>query len=421
MQEIQRTGPGRYSLRSSVHGAALFGLLLALNTPAPAAIYRCIDADGTSTFSDHECQPKTAPGAQTPAAGGAPVSEARPDTPQEKKAAHILDLLRIAPLEPEGVLLRQTVDDAAPDLVKGLDPDNPSWSPASPRWHPVSEFVKSDLRRDVQTALRASTAQVAQSAARVYAGRTSDADMEAVSAYLKSSDGGRYIAFQNELRSVLYSTIASIEAQDPVTSEPPADKELRQRRQLLHLALDYRIAKDGGGPPAKDLHPGSETVLENAVRREGTALDSIFWGYESFLPSFEAFTAAAGTKRFFTAVEPAMRTELALSSTATTDFAEQEFDRYFTRWRAYYGPAVWVSTRNTILIRGRTVFVSHVTTTRSVSPPGSVSAENMALQCEQRETNLYQATHRTADYNARSAALKSIQNRCRAEQHLPAL
>lgn len=410
-----------FQYESGTARAALFGLLLLLSAPAPAAIYRCIDADGSSTFSDRECTPKKTTDSQTPTGGPAQSSGLRPDTLQEKKAAHILDLLHIAPVEPEAVLLKSTVDDPAPDLVKGLDPDNPSWTPANARWHSVSEFVKSDLRRDVQSALRASTTQAAQSAARVYAARTSDADLEALSAYLKSSDGGRYIAFQNEIRSVLYTALSSLEAQDPLTADAPTEKELRQRRQLLHLALEYRITKDGGGPPTSELQPGSETVVENAVRREGTALDSIFWGYESFLPSFEAFTAAITTKHFYTAVEPAMRTELALSSTATTDFAEQEFDRYFTRWRAYYGPAVWMSTRNTILVRGRTIFISHTTVTRTVGNSGSLSPETMALQCEQREGNTYQATHRAADYNTRSAALKSIQSRCRAEQHLPAL
>jgi hypothetical protein len=196
--------------------------------------------------------------------------------------------------------------------------------------------------------------------------------------------------------------------------------ELRQRRQLLSLTLESRIVNEGGGPPGAELQPGSKTVVENAVRREGTALDALFTEYEASLPSFQAFTDSVTAKHFFSAVEPALRTELALSSTATTDFAEQEFDKYYQRWRAVYGPVVRVTSRTTIYIRGRMVLISH---TVSTHPMGATqSPEAMAIQCEQREENAYQVANRfSTNYTARTAAFKAIQNRCRAEQRLPPL
>jgi hypothetical protein len=312
------------------------------------------------------------------------------------------------------------VDDAAPDLVKGLDPDNPSWTPANGRWHMISEFVKSDLRRDVQTALRSSSTQVAQISARQYAALANESDMDALLAFLSTPEGARYVAFQNEIRPVLYAAESAIEAQEPPPADMPTERELRQRRQLLSLTLEYHIAKDNGATPAAGLQPGSTTVVENAVRREGAALDALFTEYETSLPAFQSFTDAAATKRFFVAVEPALRTELALSSTATTDFAEQEFEKYLQRWRAYYGPGVWVSSRNAVYIRGRMVYVSHTTVTHYVNNPHSPSPELMALQCEQREEGMSVAMHR-ADYNTRATLQRDIQNRCRAEQHLPPL
>lgn len=390
---------------------------------SPAGVYRCIDADGTSTFSDRACEPKKSTESKPADTSSSSEPAAHhQDGPREKKAAHILDVLRIAPTEPQMMLLRRTVDDAAPDLVKAVDPDNGNWTPASGRWHMVSEFVKADLRRDVQAALRSSTLQVAQIAARQYAARANDADMDAMTAFLNTPDGSRYIAFQNEIRPLLYEARSEIEAQEPPPENIPTEQEFRQRRQLLSLTLEYRIAKENGtsAPAAAGLLPGSATVIENAVRREGTALDTLFNEYESSLPAFQSFTDAATTRHFFVAVEPALRTELALSGNATTDFAEQEFEKYFTRWRAYYGPGVWVNTRNTVLIRGRTVFVSHTTTTHFANNPPQ--PELMAIQCEQREENLYQVTHRyVTDYAARTAAHKEIQSRCRAEQHLPPL
>ncbi len=210
-------------------------------------------------------------------------------------------------------------------------------------------------------------------------------------------------------------------AQEPQVANEPTERELRQRRQLLFLTLEYHITTEGGGPVAADLQPGSKTVVENAARREGAALDTLFGEYETSLSAFQAFTDSATAKHFFTAVEPALRTELALSSTATTDFAEQEFDKYAQRWRAYYGPSVSVTSRNYIYIRGRVVAISHTVTAHSVHMNGPQSPESMAIACEQREEATYRMTNRFADYNTRATEFKAIQNRCRAEQRLPPL
>ena len=414
----------RHKCASLLCGVAFAALFLAM-TPisARAEIFRCIGADGTSTFSDHACEaPKnnepSAPAHNSPAQAGDDIYVQRSNSPREKKAAHLLDVLRIVPVAPEGMLMSRTVDEAAPDLVKSIDPDNGLWTPANGRWRSVSDFVKSDLRRDVQTALRASAAQISQIAARQYAVRANDADMDALSAFLATPEGTRYIAFQNEIRPLLYAALASVQAQEPLPENTASEHVLSQRRQLLFMALEYRIMKDGGGPPTSQLQPGSKTVLENTVLREGATLDTLLYEYEPFLPALQAFTDSATAKHFFVAVEPALRTQLALSSAATTDFAELEFGKYLQRWRGFYGP-MRVTTRTTVIIRGRTVLISHTVTSRIL--PGVQSPEAMAIQCERSEEGIYQATHRSVDYNVRAAAVKAIQNRCRAEQRLPPL
>jgi hypothetical protein len=42
----------------------------------------------------------------------------------------------------------------------------------------------------------------------------------------------------------------------------------------------------------------------------------------------------------------------------------------------------------------------------------------MAIQCEQREDSAYYARNRRSDPTAQAAALKVIQDKCRAEQNL---
>jgi hypothetical protein len=425
----------RKSLLAKLIGATVF---LALNASTHAAIFHCVSGDGTVVYSDRTCDsptdantpkggdsqkdsdsPKDRDTRATgvgPGLGGSDAFARRLDSAREKKAAHILDLLRIAPAEPETSILRRTVDDAAPDLIKALDPDNAKWTPANGRWHSVSEFVKADLARDVQSSLRVTTGYIAQVTAREFASRAQDADLEALSAYLASPDGGRYIAMQNEIRPLLYAALAALQAQDPVPEEVPDESVLRQRRQLLSMALEYCVVREGGPRSTTDLRPGSVTVVENTVRREGVILDALYAEYEASLGSFQSFTDSALAKRFFVAVEPAIRTEMALSSTATTDFAEQEFDKYVQRWRAVYGPPLRVTTRTTISIRGRIVSIAH-TTQSSVNVAGS--PEGMAIQCEQREDVAYQQAHRNVrDSNAQAFEMKAIQDRCRAEQRL---
>ena len=397
-------------------------IALSVSPFADAAIFRCVDANGATTYSDRACDTKKdldAAAAANDARGGSDTFAHRPDSPREKTAAQILELLRIAPAEPETMVMQRTVDDAAPDLVKGLDPDNANWTPANGRWHTVSEFVKSDLRRDVQSSLRVSTSQVSRITAREYAARAKDFDMEAMLAFLKTPDGTRYVSFQNEIRPQLYSALSAVQAQEPMPETAVSDVDLRQRKRLLAIALEYRVFKDGGGPSTAELRPGSPTIMENAARREGTALDALYSEYEGFLIPLQTFADSDTAKHFYAAIEPALRTQLALSSTATTDFAEQEFDRYVQRWRAYYGPTVRVTTRTTVNIRGR--YISY-TQTSQTTMTAARSAENMALQCEQRENNAYQQAHGSVrDYNAQAVAMRAIQNRCRAEQHLPAL
>jgi hypothetical protein len=140
--------------------------------------------------------------------------------------------------------------------------------------------------------------------------------------------------------------------------------------------------------------------------------------YGPALASIQSFSDSDMAKRFFAAVDPAMRNQLAMWSTVITDFSEQEFDKYLLRWRGYYGP-MRTTTRTTVVIRGRTVLVVNAMTTRI--RPGVQSPEAMAIQCEQREGAIYQATHRSADSHALAAGLKDVQNRCRDEQRLPPL
>jgi hypothetical protein len=402
-----------------VLGAALICLALCAGASARAGVYRCVDANGVNTYADQPCAPNESQNQGQARAAAASDSEPQLNSAKIKKASRILDLLRFAPSEPETFLLQRTVDDAAPDLVQALDPDNASWTPANPKWHSVLEFVKADLRRDVQTALRRSAGEMSRATAQQFAALAEEADLDAVLTFLGSGDGARYRALESEVRHIVYDARDSLLAQEPIPDETPSAATLRRRQELLSLTLDYHIVKDGGGPPPSDLYAGSAAVADYSARHDGLALDALSDEYEPWLAQFHTFTDSPTAKKLFRALEPAMRTYTALSSVETTNFAEMELDKYFARWRAVYGPPIKSSVHTTVMIRGRVIAISQTTQT-TINAAGS--PEGMAIACEQREDNLYQNAHRSSpDNNAQAAALKAIQNRCRSEQRLPPL
>jgi hypothetical protein len=400
-------------------GAALICGALCVGSSVRAAVFRCLDANGVNTYADRPCPPNESEKQREAHAAASSDSEPPVNGTKMKKAARIMDLLRIAPSEPETFLLQRTVDDAAPDLVQALDPDNARWTPANAKWHSVLEFVKDDLRRDAQTALRRSASEMSRVAAQQFAARADDADLDAALTFLGSGDGARYLAFQSEVRHIVYDALDALLAQEPIPDETQSAATLRRRQEILSLTLDYRIVKDGGGPALSNLSAGSAAVADYSARHDGLALDALFEEYEPHLPQFHTFTDSPTTKKLLHALEPAMRTYLALSSTETANFAEMELGKYFPRWRAVYGPPIKSTARTTVIVRGRTVMISQ-TTQMTINAAGS--PEGMAIACEQREDNVYlNAHHSTPDNNARAAALKGIQNRCRSEQRLPAL
>jgi hypothetical protein len=378
-----------------------------------------VDANGLNTYADRPCAPNESQTQGLGRSAASSDSELQLNSPKIKKASRILDLIHLAPSEPETFLLQRTVDDAAPDLVQALDPDNASWTPANAKWHSVLEFVKADLRRDVQTALRRSAGEMSRATVQQFAAGAEEADLDEVLTFLGSGDGARYRALESEVRHIVYDALDSLLAQESIPDETPSAATLRRRQELLSLTLDYHIVKDGGGPPPSDLYAGSAAVTDYSARHDGLALDALIDEYEPYLPQFHAFTDSPTAKKLFRALEPAMRTYRALSGVETTNFAEMELDKYFARWRAVYGPPIKSTIRTTVMIRGRMVTISQ-TTQMAINAAGS--PEGMAIACEQREDNLYQNTHRSSsDNNAQAAALRAIQNRCRLEQRLPPL
>jgi hypothetical protein len=408
----------------SIHRTALAPLLgLLIAGVSHAGVFRCVDANGVNTFSDKPCAPTNpGPAPEDPAAARhttAPVSpsvDSRTLSAKEQKARQILLKLHITVDSLNSESNENMVEGVAPDLVKHLDPTNDRWNPTHARWHSVLEFVKADLHKDIGAALRAGDDEISQQVAREFAAHTQEADLDAVLQYLNSPEGGHYVAFQNVVRSINSQSLRELMAQQPVTAEQPSEAVLKQRAKLLSMSLDARIIADGGGPVPNRPSLGSPAVLENTARREGTALDALYVEYESYVTAFSTFNQGPVGKRFFVAVEPAYRTASALTSTAATVFGEDEEFKYAQRWQAYYGPPLKAIHSNTVVVRN--IYGTTVVTSRTPITTNQATPEYMAIQCEQRDSAAYRARTRYIDANVQAAQLKSIQDRCRAEQNL---
>ena len=135
--------------------------------------------------------------------------------------------------------------------------------------------------------------------------------------------------------------------------------------------------------------------MESVARREGNALDTLYSEYEGYLPGFVAFTQSALAKRYFSAIEPALRTSVALSSTAPVDFAETEQANYEQRWRGYYGPPFRGAVHVTTVVRTG----SAITTRQVIYNSGRASPK------QPRSNAINVRTRTTREHTARPAPL----------------
>jgi hypothetical protein len=392
---------------------------------AHATVYHCVAPDGTSTYSDAPCTSTSQPRDPSPPSSMAPSNGSVGAVPppmlighgavtiidgKEAKAAELLELLRPTShaIDPSAASTLNAKLLAA-YLVRQLDPANPAWTPQNPKWSPLLDLVTSDIRNDVQ--LSNTAAGVAQATAREYAAHADEVDIDALLQYLHSPQGVRYVEFQIALNSIYIDATKSLMQQQPVPADQPDETTLKERMQLLALSTIIRAqAADPGARP--DVAAVGPTLLQNAAVREGVELGALSHKYERDLPGFISLTQSALGRRYFAAYGTALRTETAVSSRLTKDFAAAEESKYQSRWRKAYGitPASPANGPPTTL-----------TAAPRMAPPGATGpAELAAMQCESDANQKYVLSHKPLpDTATQIAAMVVMRDKCRADLKLP--
>lgn len=320
---------------------------------ACAAVFKCIGADGTVTYSDKACDPKQPAPAAEPAAvpSGAlsaardvpvvPAEPAAPVSPLDRKLHELLLLTQLSAHESAGLA------EVARLLVPRVDPELAAAS-QDPRWAPLSRAIQADVRADMPQLGRA-FADADQSLLRALGSRMQEADADALLGFLRSSTGVAYLQFLGDMRAVYASAVRSVlshvAAQTPIAQTSANSSMTNARQKLVTLAFGAASlfhAQDvahGVHDPAPYAADG--ILPQQIVAVAGAGLDAIATRYETALPEFETFNAAAATRLFFSIVERPVAAKTIATEAAMRDFDNAEFEKYGERWKVGYRRGIY--------------------------------------------------------------------------------
>ncbi|MBV8143766.1 MAG: hypothetical protein JO184_02075 [Gammaproteobacteria bacterium] len=318
-----------------------------------AAVYKCIGPDSSPTYSDKACDPKPAspaaptapnPGGSLGAARDVPVVAPEPVTPASSVDRKLHELLLLT-----GVSAREApgLAEVARTLVPRVDPELTDMS-QDPRWAALSRAIQADIRADIPQLGRA-YADADQALLQALGSRMREADTDALLSFLRSPTGVAYLQFLGDMRAVYASAVRSVlghvAAQTPISQSSAGTGLTNTRVRLVTLAFGaaslYRAQDMAHGvhDPVPYAADGILPVQITAVVAPG--LDAIAARYQTALPEFESFDAAASTRLFFSSVERPVAAKMIATQAAMRDFGNAEFEKYGARWKAAYRRGVY--------------------------------------------------------------------------------
>jgi len=319
-----------------------------------AAVYKCIGPDGSPTYSDKACDPKpAAAAAQTaPNPGGAlgaardvpvvvPSEAAAPVSAADRKLHELLLLTQVSARESPGL------SEVARALVPRVDPELSAAS-QDPRWAALSRAIQADIRADMPQ-LGGAFATADQSLLQALDSRMREADTDALLSFFRSSTGVAYLQFLGDMRAVYASAVRSVlghaAAQTPISQASASPGVTDTRLKLVALAFGaaslYRAQDVAHGvhDPAPYAADGILPAQIAAVVAPG--LDAIAARYDTALPEFASFDAAAPTRLFFSIIERPVAAKTIATEAAMRDFGNAEFEKYGARWKVAYRRGIY--------------------------------------------------------------------------------
>jgi Domain of unknown function (DUF4124) len=318
-----------------------------------AEVYRCVGADGTTSYSDSPCDSKPeGPPPQTAADSSTTLGAARrlPVVPAEftapvssfdRKIHELLLLTQLSARESPGL------SEVARSLVPRVDPNLRS-ALQDPRWGPLSNMIQADIRSDVPQLVRA-FADADQSLVHALASQMQEADVDSLSSFFRSVTGVTYLQFQGEMRAVYGRAVRRIlgylTTQTPISQSSANPAVLKRRLVLVTLGVDAAsllraqdIAHNVGDPSP---YAADGILPQQIAALEGPALDALAERYEASLAAFESFNESPITKHFYSIVGRPIAAKRAEIEIAMREFENTEEEKYGTRWKAAYRRGIY--------------------------------------------------------------------------------
>jgi hypothetical protein len=315
---------------------------------AQAAVYKCVGADGTTTYSDSACDARperpvadstASPSSGLSAARDVPVLPADSAAPVSSFDRKIHELLLLTQLSVrESPDLAEVAQTLVPRIDSGL-----SATPQDPRWGPLSRAIQTDIRADMPQLGRA-FADADQSLVRALDSQMQEADADRLLNFLHSPLGVSYLQFLGDMSTVYASAVRSVvghmTSQTPISQSGVSPAVAQMRLRLITLATGA-ASLFGAQDVAHNAHD-PVPYAPDGIRPEqiaavtGPGLDAIAARYGTALVDFESFNSSSPTRHFFSLVGRPVAVQMAATEAAMKGFSDAELVKYGTRWKVAY-------------------------------------------------------------------------------------
>jgi hypothetical protein len=320
---------------------------------AQAEIYKCVGADGTTTYSDIACDSKpdrpVADSAASPsptlgAARNVPVLPADSAAPVSSFDRKIRELLLLTQLS-----ARESPDlaEVAQSLMPRVD-SSLAATPPDPRWAPLSRAIQADIRADIPQ-LGSAFAEADQSLIRTLGSQMQEADADTLLTFVHSPLGVSYLQFLGDMRAVYASAVRSVlghmAAQTPISQSGVSPAVTQMRLRLIALATGAASlfrAQDMARSAHDPVPYAADGILPAQIAAvTGPGLDAIAARYGTALVDFESFNSSTPTRRFFSVVGRPIAAQMAATDAAMAAFTDAELEKYGARWKVGYQHGIY--------------------------------------------------------------------------------
>ncbi|MFM0367637.1 DUF2059 domain-containing protein, partial [Paraburkholderia sediminicola] len=199
------------------------------------------------------------------------------------------------------------VSDCVARNIRNVDPGNPAWNTADPRWATISDVIGRDCiaqhDRTFKKIVPAMSSALHDSLARSYATRLSKADADALIRYYSSDEGRRFLDFQVRVSRTIGLGIGRAFGVGAARSAgKPAAEVMKVRMDLLQLsrlfATQIVTSEDDRGAGRDTTGTAAIAIMAVAVATaQGDSLDNIRHAYSADLPGFATFVASPAEKQ----------------------------------------------------------------------------------------------------------------------------